>query len=46
MVLSGVIVKRDANPTIAVRRIIQPEDQLSTEDVKITALEVGSVTGP
>ena len=46
MVLSGVIVKRDANPTIAVRCTIQPEDQLSTEDVKITALEVGSVTGP
>ena len=46
MVLSGVVRKRDANPTIAVRCTIQPEDQLSTEDVKITALEVGAVTGP
>ena len=46
MALSGVVKKRDANPTIAVRCTIQPEDQLSTEDATITALEVGAVTGP
>jgi hypothetical protein len=46
MALSGVVKKRDANPTIAIRCTIQPEDQLSTDDAKITALEVGAVTGP
>lgn len=46
MALSGVVRKNAENPTIALRCTSQPENQLITENVKITALEVGAVTGP
>ena len=46
MALSGVVRKSAGNPAVALRCTSRPENQTTTENVKLTALEVGSVTGP
>ena len=48
--LSAVVKKAAGNPTIALRCTSQDAgtlvDKVIPEDVKMTALEVGAVTGP
>ena len=44
--LSAVVKKREGNPTIALRCTSRPGNDVIPHSVKITALEVGSVTGP
>jgi len=47
--LSAVVKKRAGNPTIALRCTARQDgdvDRVSTDEVKITALEVGAITGP
>jgi hypothetical protein len=46
LALTAVVKKGANNPTIALRCTSQPSEQNLTDFVKITALEVGAVTGP
>jgi hypothetical protein len=44
--LSGVVSDRFHNPLMAVRCTTQQFEEMDVENVKITAVEVGSITGP
>jgi hypothetical protein len=44
--LSGVVSDRFHNPLMAVRCTTQQFEEMDVEDVKITATEVGTITGP
>jgi hypothetical protein len=44
--LSGVVTERARNPLMALRCNVQQFDDLEVEDMTITAIEVGTLTGP
>ena len=44
--LSGIVRKAAGNPTVALRCTEQPGDQVELGSTRLTAQEVGAVTGP